>query len=112
MPAETEGLCFMDMCLCVCVCVRVCKYIYIYIYIERREWKCRTNRKLEKMSKGENIIKWLIWQRISWLSHLERTEEERMPREIFTQELEEKGRREDPGKDGKLKQKEIFKYWE
>ena len=40
------------------------------------------------MSKGENIVKWIKGQRISWLDHLERMEEDRMPRKIFTQELE------------------------
>jgi len=52
------------------------------------EWKSRTNRDLEEMSKGENITKWINGQRISWLSHLERMEEDRMPKKIFTQELE------------------------
>jgi len=55
---------------------------------ENGEWKSRTNRELEEMSKGENILKWIKGQRISWLGHLERTEEDRMPRKIFTQELE------------------------
>jgi hypothetical protein len=40
------------------------------------------------MSKGENIVKWMKGQRISWLGHLQRMEEDRMPKEIFTQELE------------------------
>jgi len=40
------------------------------------------------MSKGENIAKWIKGQRISWLGHLERMEEDRMPKKIFTQELE------------------------
>jgi len=40
------------------------------------------------MSKGENIIKWIKGQRISWLGHLERMEEDRMPKKVFTQELE------------------------
>jgi len=34
--------------------------------------KIRTNRELEEMSKGENIVKWINGQRISWLGHLER----------------------------------------
>ena len=51
---------------------------------ENREWK---SRELEEMSKGENIVKWIKGQRISWLGHLERMEEERMPKKIFTQEL-------------------------
>jgi len=54
---------------------------------ENGEWKCRTNRELEEMSKGENIVKWIKGQRISWLGHLERMEEDRMPKKIFTEEL-------------------------
>jgi len=45
---------------------------------ENREWKSWTNRELEEMSKGENIVKWIDGQRISWLGHLERMEEDRM----------------------------------
>ena len=43
-------------------------------------WKSRTNRELKEMSKGENIVKWIKGQRISWLGHLERMEEDRMPK--------------------------------
>jgi hypothetical protein len=55
---------------------------------EDGEWKSRTNRQLEVLSKGENIVKWIKGQRISWLGHLERMEEDIMPKKIFTQELE------------------------
>jgi hypothetical protein len=55
---------------------------------ENGEWKRRTNRELGEMSKGENIVKWIKGQRISWLVHLERIEEDRMPKRIFTQEVE------------------------
>ena len=52
----------------------------------------------------ENIVKWIKRQRISWLGHLERMEEGRMPKNIFTQELEGTRRRgKDSGKDGKRK---------
>jgi len=40
------------------------------------------------MRKGENIVKRIKGQRINWLGHLERKEEDRMPKKIFTQELE------------------------
>ena len=40
------------------------------------------------MNKGENIVKWIKGQRISWLGHLERMEEDRMSKKIFTEELE------------------------
>jgi len=55
---------------------------------ENGEWKSRTNQELEEMSKGENIVKWIKGQRISWLGHLERMEEDTMPKKIFTKELE------------------------
>ena len=46
---------------------------------EEGEWKSRTNRELEEMSKGENIVKWIKGQRINWLGHRETAEEDRMP---------------------------------
>jgi hypothetical protein len=55
---------------------------------ENGELKSRMNRELEEMSKRENIVKWIKGQRISWLGHLERMEEDRMPKKIFTQGLE------------------------
>ena len=65
---------------------------------ENEGWKSRTNRELEEeMSKGEDIVKWIKGQRISWLGHLERVED-RMPKKIFTQELEGSRRRGRPRK--------------
>jgi hypothetical protein len=61
-------------------------------------WKSRTNRELEEMNGGENIVKWIKGQRISWLGHLERVEEVRMPKKIFTQEMEGTTRRGRPRK--------------
>jgi hypothetical protein len=62
------------------------------------EWKTRMNRESEEISKGENIVKWIKVQRISWLGHLERMEENRMPKIIFSQELEGMRRRGRPRK--------------
>jgi hypothetical protein len=45
------------------------------------------------MNGGENILKWIKGQRISWLGRLERMEEDRMPKKILTQELERTRRR-------------------
>jgi hypothetical protein len=41
--------------------------------------------KVRELSKEENIVKWIKGQRINWLGHLERMEEDRMPKKIFTQ---------------------------
>jgi hypothetical protein len=65
---------------------------------EDGELKSRTNQELEELSKGENIVKWIKEQRISWLGHLERMEENGMPKKIFTQELEGPRRRGIPRK--------------
>jgi len=45
---------------------------------ENEEWKSRRNRELEEMSKGENTVKWIKGQRLSWLGRLERMGEDRM----------------------------------
>jgi hypothetical protein len=50
------------------------------------------------MNEGKNIVKWIKGQRISWLGHLERKEEDRIPKKIFTQELEGTRRRGRPWK--------------
>jgi hypothetical protein len=50
------------------------------------------------MSKGENIVKWIKGQRISWLGHLERMEEDRMHKKMFIQELDGTRRRGRPRK--------------
>jgi hypothetical protein len=60
---------------------------------EDGKWKNRTNREPEELSKGANIVKWIKGQRISWLGHLERMKKYRMPKKIFTQELEGMRRR-------------------
>ena len=65
---------------------------------ENGAWKSRTNRELEEMRKGENVVKWIKGQRVSWLGHLERTEKDRMLKKIFTQELKGTRRRERPRK--------------
>jgi len=83
--------------------------IYRRIYgpkYENGEWKSRTNRELEELGKGENIVKWIRGQRISWLGHLERMEEDRMIGCLKRSSLKNwrgRDKREDPGKGGKKK---------
>jgi len=50
------------------------------------------------MGKGENIAKCIKGRRRSWLSHLERIEEDRVPKKTFTQKLEGTRRRGRPRK--------------
>jgi hypothetical protein len=65
---------------------------------ENRKGKNRTNRELEEMRKGKNIVKRIKGQMVSWLGHIERMEEDKIPKKIFTQELEGTRRRGRPRK--------------
>jgi len=78
---------------------KIIRTIYNTKY-ENGEWESGTNRELEEMSKGENIVKWIKGQRISWLGHLERMQEVRMPKMISLKNWKEREEWEDPGKDG------------
>jgi hypothetical protein len=49
---------------------------------ENGDRKSRTNRELEDVGKGENIVKWIKGQTISWLGHLERMEEDSVPKKF------------------------------
>jgi len=70
----------------------------VLLYSHHGELKSRTNGEVEEMSKGDNIVKWMKGQMISWLAHLERMEEDSMPKKSFTQELDGKRRRGRPRK--------------
>jgi hypothetical protein len=50
------------------------------------------------LSKGKSTVKGIKRQRIRWLGHLERMKEDRMPKNIFTRELEGTRRRGKPRK--------------
>jgi len=64
---------------------------------ENGECKSRTNRQLEEMSTGENIVKWIKGQRTSRLCHLERIEEDRMPKKSSFKNWKGEEEGEDPG---------------
>jgi len=81
---------------------QICRKIYGPKY-ENVEWKSRTNRELEEMSERENIAKWIKGQKISWLGHLERMEEDRIPKTSSLKNWKGREEREEPGKDGKRK---------
>ena len=70
---------------------------------ENGEWKSRTYLELEEISKGENIVKWIKGQRISWLGHLEGMERIGCPERSTFKNWKGQDEGDDPGKDGKRK---------
>ena len=90
-----------------------CNSLHPYPKYENGEWKSQTNWELEEMSKGENIVKWIKEQRMSWLGYLERIKDGiGCPERSSLKNWKGREEGEDPGKDGKRKQKEIFRCWE
>jgi hypothetical protein len=68
---------------------------------EDGEWKSRTNLELEELSKGENIVKLIKGQRVSWLGHLERESRKiGCPKRSSLKNWKVRDEEEDPGKDG------------
>ena len=47
------------------------------------EWWIRDNRELEKLIDGEDIMRFIKSTRISWLGHVMRMEDDRMPKTIL-----------------------------
>jgi hypothetical protein len=70
---------------------------------ENGEWKIRTNRELDETSKGENIVKWIKEQRISWLGHSRQWRRIGCPKRSSLKNWKGREVGEDPGKDGKRK---------
>jgi len=71
--------------------------------MKTEKWKSRTHRELEEMSKGENIVKWIKGQRISWLGHWREWRRIGCPKRSSPKNWKGRNEGEDPGKDGKRK---------
>jgi hypothetical protein len=54
-------------------------------------WRIRSNRELEEILKGEDIVRFVKSQRLAWLGHVKRMGVERMPRKLLHGRIE--GRR-------------------
>jgi hypothetical protein len=58
---------------------------------ERERWRIRSNRELEEILGGEDVVKFVKSRRLTWLGHVERMEDEKMSRKLLHGRME--GRR-------------------
>ncbi|KAF6198411.1 hypothetical protein GE061_008159 [Apolygus lucorum] len=56
-------------------------------------WRIRTNNELEHLMKGEDIVRFAKARSISWLGHVNRMDESRMPRKLLNARFEGRRRR-------------------
>jgi hypothetical protein len=70
---------------------------------EDGEWKIRTNRELEELSKGENILKWIKGQRIRWLVTWREWRRIGCPKRSSLKNWKGRDEKEEPGKNGEKK---------
>jgi len=50
---------------------------------ENELWRIGGNDELEVIIKGENIVRFIKWQRIRWLGHIERMKDTAIPKKML-----------------------------
>jgi hypothetical protein len=85
---------------------------------EGGRWRIRSNRELEEIIRGEDIVKFVKSQRLGWLGHVERMNEERMSRKLLHGKMEARMRRGRPRKrwlqdlEKDLRVIQVGRWWE
>jgi hypothetical protein len=85
---------------------------------ESERWRIRSNRTLEEIFEGEDIVRFVKSRRLAWLGHVERMGKERMPRKLLHGGIEGRRRRGRPRKRWLLSLEEdlrimrVGRWWE
>jgi hypothetical protein len=65
---------------------KVLHHIYGPVCIQG-EWRLRTNAELDNLLGHADLVRFIKSQRLSWLGHVERMEEKRMPKKILKDKM-------------------------
>lgn len=81
-------------------------------------WRIRTNKEIENIIRGEDIVRFVKTQRLAWLGHVERMSEERVPKKLLHGNMDGKRKRGRPRKrwmqdvEEDIKTMRIVRWWE
>jgi hypothetical protein len=81
-------------------------------------WRIRSNRELEEILRGEDIVKFEKSQRLAWLGHVEQMDEERMSRKLLHEKMDGRRRCGRPrkgwlqGLEEDLRVMQVGRWWE
>jgi len=65
---------------------KILRKIYGPTY-ENGSWRVKTNQELDKLIKHENVINFARAQRLGWYGHIERMQETRIVKAIYSRKL-------------------------
>jgi hypothetical protein len=57
------------------------------------EWRTRNNEEIDNILRKEDIVRFVKTRRISWIGHVERMEDSRMPKRVMREKIYTKRRR-------------------
>jgi hypothetical protein len=58
-----------------------------------REWRIRNNEEIDNIIRKKDIVRFVKARRISWVGHVERREDSRMPKRVMTEKIYTKRKR-------------------
>jgi hypothetical protein len=71
---------------CVVVYYHIVRRIYGPVR-QGREWRIRNNEEIDNIIRKKDMVRFVKARRISWVGHVERMEENRMPKRVIREKI-------------------------